>query len=146
MIEEQRGECRDPRETRAGEHVERIGDANDLSGGKSALVTAIELIAFGVDAGEQRLNATNRSRRDGRLGGLLPIEDGPIIWPKLGGGVSFIFRDLHEMSDMAEAETGPMRRPRAFHVDRDSFGDPPSRDRLAERAVAPHLLGHREDL
>ena len=54
------------------QRVEPVGDGGDLAGREAALVAAVEGVALGLDAGEQRLHVAGGGGRGGRLAGLRP--------------------------------------------------------------------------
>jgi hypothetical protein len=147
VIEEQRREGGDAGETAAIEAVEHAGDLNDVGRLEPAFVTAVERIAFGMDAGEQVLYAPGSLGAGCGLARLCLIEHGPVIRLKHPcSTIGLVAGDLLEMAEMAKLEAGPVGRLGTGHIDGHGTLDAAAQDRLAGRARAAELLGHGKDL
>ena len=144
-IEEERRKGRDPGKTPSGQSIEAVGDPKHVGGFEAALVTAIEAVALGLDAGQEILPAPPPHRSRSGFGRLLEVEDRPIVRRQRCGGIRLGARNLHEMTDMADLESGSPARAGAFHVDRHDLVDAAAPERRAEGSVAPHLLRHGEE-
>ena len=135
-----------PAKRRPGRDVDRRGDLDHVDGGETALVAAIKRVARCDDARQDWLDPPAREASGARLAGLVERENGPVFRRHRRGRVGFGARNLHEVTEVADGHPGAAAGARAFHVDGDRGGRAASGDGAAERAVAAHLLGHREGL
>ena len=101
-VEEQRRERGDAGEAASLQRIKPVGDGGDLVGRESALVAAVECIALGLDAGEQRLHVARGGGRGGRLAGLLLVEHGPVVGPQGGCRPRLGAGHLREMPEVAD--------------------------------------------
>ncbi len=110
-------------------------------------MTAIEGVAFGLDAGEQVLPVARLVRCGPCLMGLFGVEDGPVVGLEgCGSGIGFRARDLLQVAKVPHLHAGIVGCAGAGHVDGHRLLDAATLHCLAEARGAADLLGHGENL